>query len=191
MKRVGILGGTFNPPHIGHLIIANEVFDALKLSEIRFMPNAIPPHKEKSGDADNTQRLNMTTLAIEDTPHFRLETVELKRGGTSYTYDTIVDMRTLEPDVEFFFIIGGDSIDSLKTWYRIEDLLQLVTFAGVGRPGSLGETELPILKVEIPLIDVSSSLIRKRLAEGKTVKFLIPEKVEQYIREECLYGTNR
>jgi nicotinate-nucleotide adenylyltransferase len=191
MKKVGILGGTFNPPHNGHLIIANEVLDALKLDEIRFMPNAIPPHKEKAGDADVSQRLEMTRLAIEDTPYFQLETAEIERGGKSYTYDTMVELKTKEPDTEFFFIIGGDSIDSLKTWYRIEELLQFVTFVGVGRIGSAGETEYSITKVDIPLIDLSSTLIRRRFTEGKTVKFLIPEKVEHYIREECLYGTNR
>jgi nicotinate-nucleotide adenylyltransferase len=191
MKKVGILGGTFNPPHNGHLIIANEVLDALKLDEIRFMPNAIPPHKEKAGDAEVSQRLEMTRLAIEDTPYFKLETAEIERGGKSYTYDTIVELKTKEPDTEFFFIIGGDSIDSLKTWYRIEELLQFVTFVGVGRIGSAGETEFPITKVDIPLIDLSSTLIRRRFTGGKTVKFLIPEKVEHYIREECLYGTNR
>ncbi|MFC4411055.1 nicotinate-nucleotide adenylyltransferase [Chungangia koreensis] len=190
MKKVGILGGTFNPPHNGHLIIANEVFDALKLDEIRFMPNAVPPHKEKAGDAELSHRLEMTRLAIEDTPYFLLETAEISRGGKSYTYDTMVELKAEEPDVDFFFIIGGDSIDSLKTWYRIEDLIQFVNFVGVGRIGSTGETEYPVTKVDIPLIDLSSTLIRNRFVEGKTVKFLIPEKVEHYIREECLYGSN-
>lgn len=190
MKKVGILGGTFNPPHNGHLIIANEVFDALKLDEIRFMPNAIPPHKEKAGDAKLNHRLDMTRLAIEDTPYFQLETAEIERGGKSYTFDTLVELKVKEPDVDFFFIIGGDSIDTLETWYRIKELLQLVTFVGVGRRGSVGQTDFPIVKVDIPLIDVSSTLIRRRFTEGKTVKFLIPEKVEHYIREECLYGTN-
>lgn len=191
MKKVGILGGTFNPPHNGHLIIANEVYDALGLDEIRFMPNAIPPHKEKEGDADTNNRLEMVKLAIDEVPHFKLEMIEIERGGTSYSYDTMKELTSENPDLEFTFIIGGDSINMLKTWYRIDDLVQIVKFAGVGRPGFSGETDLPVMKVEIPLIDLSSTLIRQRLAQGKTVKFLIPEKVEHYIREECLYGTDR
>lgn len=191
MKKVGILGGTFNPPHNGHLLIANEVFDSLGLDEVRFMPNAIPPHKKEPGDADSRQRLEMTRLAIEGIPYFKVETVEIDRGGKSYTYETMKELKQSEPATDFFFIIGGDSIDSLKTWYRIDDLLRIVSFAGVGRQGSVGDTDYPILKVDIPMFDLSSTLVRKRLAKGKTVKFLIPEKVEQYIREECLYGTDR
>lgn len=133
MKKVGLFGGTFNPPHIGHLIMANEVYVALGLSEVRFMPNAKAPHKEVSQSATNEQRLKMVELAIEGVPYFKLETFELERGGISYTYDTMKALCEREPDVVFYFIIGGDMIDSLHTWYRIDELVELVHFVGVKR----------------------------------------------------------
>lgn len=136
MKKIGLFGGTFNPPHIGHLIMANEVYAALDLTEVRFMPNATAPHKEAVTSATNAQRLKMVELAIQDVPYFSAETFEIERGGVSYTYETMKAMCEREPDVEFYFIIGGDMIDSLHTWYRIDELTELVQFVGVKRPGS-------------------------------------------------------
>jgi nicotinate-nucleotide adenylyltransferase len=187
MKKVGILGGTFNPPHIGHLMMANEAYDALGLDEVRFMPNAVPPHKETSGATDE-QRKRMVELAIEDAPCFTLETFELERGGLSYTFDTMKTMAEQEPEVEFYFIVGGDSIDHLHTWYRIDDLVQIVRFAGVRRPGSEAMTEYPVLMIDAPEIGLSSTLLRERFAAGKTVRYLLPKPVEAFIRKEGLYG---
>lgn len=189
MKKVGILGGTFNPPHIGHLIMANEAYHALQLDEVRFMPNAIAPHKQIEDDPTTDERRNMVEIAIAPYPHFKLETIELDRGGVSYTYDTMVKLCEKEPDNEFYFIIGGDMIDSLHTWYNIDRLVQLVRFIGLKRPGTLSKTKYDIRMVEAPQIDISSSLIRKRLKTGETLKFLIPDEVEAYIRKEGLYGT--
>lgn len=187
MKKVGILGGTFNPPHIGHLMMASEAFDALSLDEVRFMPNAVPPHKESSGATDE-QRKKMVELAIADAPHFTLETFEIERGGLSYTFDTMKTMAQQESEVEFYFIIGGDSIDHLHTWYRIEDLIQIVTFVGIRRPGSEAVTEYPVLMIDAPEIDLSSTLLRERFAAGKIVRYLLPKPVEAFIRKEGLYG---
>lgn len=189
MKKVGIIGGTFNPPHIGHLIMANEAFDALKLHEVRFMPNAIAPHKQLVDDALMEDRLNMVKLAIEPYEHFKLETIEVELGGVSYTYQTMVEMCEREPEVQFYFIIGGDMIDSLHTWYKIDELVELVQFVGLRRPGTQSSSTYDVKMVEAPELDLSSTLIRKRLKTGGTLKFLLPEGVEAYIRKEGLYGT--
>ncbi len=189
MKKIGLLGGTFNPPHIAHLIMANEVADQLGLDEVRFMPNAVPPHKIKQGDATAEERLEMTRLAIADNPRFKLEPFEIERGGVSYTFETMTLLMQREADVIFYFIIGGDSIDALGTWYHIDELMKIVHFVGVQRPGFFGETTYDVELVEAPLIDLSSTIIRERLQTGKTVRYLLPEAVEQYIREEGLYGT--
>jgi len=187
MKKVGILGGTFDPPHIGHFIMANEVKEALGLDEVRFMPNAIPPHKETKGTT-NEQRLKMLELGIARRNGFTLELIELERGGISYTYDTMKLLVEREPH-EFYFIIGGDSIDSLHTWYRIDELVKLVQFVGVGRPGTRGISKYNVKMIETPEVNLSSTLLRTRLSEGKSVAYLLPEAIEAYIREEGLYGS--
>lgn len=188
MKKIGIMGGTFNPPHIGHLIMANEVLNVLALDEIRFMPNAIPPHKHKSDDATAQQRYAMTELAIATNKRFKMEPYEIEQGGISYSFDTLKALTTQEPDSDFYFIIGGDMIDTLHTWHRIDELLELVHFVGVFRPGSNGQTTLAIELVPAPVIDLSSTDLRQRFAENRDVTYLIPQKVEQFIREEGLYG---
>ena len=188
MKRIGILGGTFNPPHTGHLIIANEVRHALQLDEVRLMPTASPPHKTASGSATAQQRLRMVELAVADIEGLSASAFEVNRGGVSYTYDTMKALTVSEPDTEFHFIIGGDMIDMLSDWYRIDDLVKLMTFVGVGRPGTTGKSEFPVKMVEVPEINLSSTLIRKRIFESGTVTLLTPSNVEAFIREEGLYG---
>ena len=188
MKKVGILGGTFNPPHIGHLMMANEAYHALELDEVRFMPNAIPPHKKVNGATDK-QRQKMVELAIADVPYFELEMYELEQGGLSYTCNTMEALTNREPDVEFYFIIGGDSVDDLDKWYCIDKLVHYVKFIGLNRPGSEAKTDYPVKMVEAPEINLSSTLLRKRLASGGTVRYLIPQQVEAFIRKEGLYGS--
>ncbi|ARF15570.1 nicotinate-nucleotide adenylyltransferase [Sporosarcina sp. P12(2017)] len=189
MKRIGILGGTFNPPHTGHLLIANEVRYALQLDEVWLMPTAVPPHKVAVGDATAEQRLQMVKLAVDEVDGLRASSFEMERGGVSFTYDTMSQLVQDEADVHFHFIIGGDMIDQLPTWYRIEDLLDIVTFIGVKRPGADNASAIPVQLVETPQLDLSSTLIRQRFVEGGTVQLLIPPAVEAYIREERLYGS--
>lgn len=188
MKKVGIFGGTFNPPHIGHLIMANEVYVALGLDEVRFMPNATAPHKEVKQEATNAQRLQLVELAIANSPQITVERFEMERGGVSYTYDTMQALVAREPDTQFSFIIGGDMIDSLHTWYRIDELVRLVQFVGVKRPGSKAQTTYPVHMVEAPEINLSSTFIRERLQKSGTLQFLLEPAVEAYIRKEGLYG---
>lgn len=189
MKKVGILGGTFNPPHIGHLIMANEAYHALFLDEIRFMPNAIAPHKQLADDASMENRLRMVEIATQPYDHLKVEPIELELGGVSYTYHTILELSKREPDVQFYFIIGGDMIDSLHNWYKIDELMKLVRFIGLKRPGSKSSTTYEVKIVEAPEIDLSSTFIRERFKTGGTLQFLLPDGVESYIRKEGLYGT--
>ncbi|MDQ0216723.1 nicotinate-nucleotide adenylyltransferase [Oikeobacillus pervagus] len=190
-KKVGILGGTFNPPHIGHLMIANEVLHALNLDEVRFMPNQEPPHKEIAQGVTNVDRMNMVKLAIQDHGQFYIEPIEMDRGGKSFTFETMKLLKEREPKTEFYFIIGGDMIEYLPKWYKIDKLLDLVTFVGVNRPEFSSITTFPVLLVDIPEIHLSSSLIRERIGKDYTVKYLLPEKVISYIKEKQLYGSKR
>ena len=187
MKKVCIFGGTFNPPHIGHLIMANEVYHALDIEEIRFMPNAKPPHKESSNVVSGEQRLRMLELAIADFPYFKVESYEIEKGGISYTYDTMAELQKREPDTHFSFLIGGDMIAYLDKWAKIDQLSKNVELIGVGRPGFITETKYPVAMVEAPLIDLSSTMLRNRIRDGKDVALLIPENVQAYIRQENLY----
>ncbi|WP_107942453.1 MULTISPECIES: nicotinate-nucleotide adenylyltransferase [Metasolibacillus] len=191
MKRVGILGGTFNPPHNGHLLMANEAFHALKLDEVRFMPNAIPPHKEVQLLATDEQRIQMLQLAISDVPYFKVEKSELESGGISYTYNTMHLLQEREPNTRFYFIIGGDMIDSLHTWYHIEELVTFVQFVGIKRPGTEATTTYPVQLLETPEMNLSSTVIRQRCQNGGPLKYIVPEAVEAYIRKEGLYGARK
>ena len=187
-KRVGLLGGTFNPPHLGHLIIANEVLSQLNLDEVRFMPAGVPPHKVIKGGTSSEQREKMVEKAIQGQPDFMLEPVELQKGGTSYTYETIQLLTEREPESDFYFIIGGDMIEYLPKWHKIDELTKLIQFVGVGRPGYDMESPYNVSMVDVPQIGISSTMIRERISEGETVTYLIPERVLDYIREEKLYA---
>ncbi|RHW40979.1 nicotinate-nucleotide adenylyltransferase [Neobacillus notoginsengisoli] len=189
MKKIGILGGTFNPPHLGHLIIANEVCHALNLDEVWFLPNQEPPHKKKAGGASDEDRLAMLESAIKGNKLFKVEAIELGREGPSYTIDTMKILVDRNPDAEFYFIIGADMVEYLSKWRQIDELLNLVTFVGVQRPGYGLITTYPVQIVDIPAIDISSSMIRERLHQGRTVNYLLSEGVIRQIREKHLYGT--
>ncbi|MBM7691838.1 nicotinate-nucleotide adenylyltransferase [Peribacillus deserti] len=187
MKRAGILGGTFDPPHIGHLIVANEVLEALSLDEVRFMPNHTPPHKKKNEKVTSHDRLQMVRISVNSNPKLTAETIELGRDGASYTYDTIKALQEQEPDTKFYFIIGADMIEYLPKWYKVDELMEMVQFVGVQRPTYKEETSFPVIMVDIPQIDLSSSLIRKRVKEGKSIKYLVHEEVQKYIEVNRLY----
>ncbi|MEH7178825.1 nicotinate-nucleotide adenylyltransferase [Neobacillus vireti] len=189
MTKVGILGGTFDPPHYGHLLIANEVLSELNLDEIWFMPNQEPPHKQKSESVENIDRLQMLELSIEGNPAFKIEKIELERLGPSFTVDTMKILNERFPEHQFYFIIGADMIEYLPKWHMIDELIELVQFVGVERPKYSSETEYPITYVDIPAFEVSSSMIRKRVEQGRSVRYLLPDRVIDFIRENHLYGT--
>lgn len=186
-KRIGILGGTFNPIHNGHLLMAEQVYDKLKLDEVWFMPNKKPPHAESKETLADAYRVDMIALAIEDNPHFRLEGIELDRVGKSYTVDTMEILTTLYPTYEFYFIIGADMIENLPKWHRIDDLIKMVHFVGVGREGYRNETDYPLIFVDAEGMTVSSTRIRKAVAEQASIRYLTPTPVAAYILEKGLY----
>lgn len=187
MKRIGMLGGTFDPPHIGHLLIADEVKHVLQLDEIWFIPTNEPPHK-KQAVTSNENRMRMLELMIEKEPYFQINPIELRRKGKSYTIDTVNELRQLETNAQFYFIIGADMVMSLSTWKDIDDLLTKVQFVGVGRPGFVLETNYSIETVSFPLLEISSTDIRKRILEGKPFKYFLAHEVYVYIKEHGLYG---
>jgi nicotinate-nucleotide adenylyltransferase len=187
MRKVGIIGGTFDPPHFGHLLIANDVLQKLGLDEVWFMPNRIPPHKQRDSLTPTEVRVELIQAAIETNPSFRLEYIELEREGPSYTYDTMLLLKDKHPDKSFYFIIGADMVEYLPKWYKIEELLNVVTFVGVKRPGYTFTTKYPVIEVETPQFEVSSTMIRKRIQKGLTSHYLVPEKVRRIIEEKRLY----
>jgi len=186
-RRVGIIGGTFNPPHLGHLIMAQQVGDQLGLDEVRFMPDAQPPHVDEKKTIPAQDRANMVQRAIADNPLFKLETAELKRGGKSYTYDTMKALKAQHPETQYYFIIGGDMVDYLHTWSHIDELVKLVTFVGIKRTGYPTTSQYPVIWVDAPLIDISSTQIRHKVSQGHTVRYLVPDTVAAYIKEHQLY----
>lgn len=192
VRKIGILGGTFDPPHIGHLLIAQEVLEQCKLDEIWFMPANIPPHKKNDEVSSVTDRIEMVTKAIEGVEQFTVSTVELERNGPSYTVDTLKELKMKLPDVEFYFIIGGDMIEQLHTWERIDELFEYVTFVGLQRPGYSQSSKYAekLQLLTIPQVDISSSDIRERLKEGRSIRYFVPEQVRQFIEERQLYGTS-
>lgn len=187
MRKIGILGGTFDPPHNGHLLIANEVLQTLLLDEIWFMPNQEPPHKLKSQEVSNQDRIAMLELAIAGHPNFKIEKIELERTGRSYTVETMKVLKDRYKNEEFFFIIGADMIEYLPKWYKINELIEIVHFVGVNRPEYVHQTIFPITYVTIPEFSVASSLIRNRIKEGLSIRYLLPESVRLYIEEKKLY----
>ncbi|MFZ3576474.1 nicotinate-nucleotide adenylyltransferase [Virgibacillus sp. DJP39] len=186
MRRVGILGGTFDPPHLAHLMIAEEVRLSLELEEIWFVPSQEPPHKTKAVISAQ-DRVEMVRLAIDGNPYFKLNTIEVDRVGKSYTFDTLNVLKNKYPDISFYFIIGADMVEYLPKWYKIEELIKMVTFVGVKRIGSQLNTPYSIELVDIPYVEISSTEIRNRIRENTSTKYFLPEKVIRYIKEKQLY----
>lgn len=188
LKKVGILGGTFNPPHLGHLIIANEVQTRLNFDEIWFMPNQEPPHKDNTNRVSSLHRLEMVQRAISDNSLFKIQSIELERPGRSYTFETM-KLLTEKYDHEFYFIIGADMVEYLPKWYKIEELVQLVRFVGVNRPEYDQHSDYPIIYVDVPNIEISSQAIRERIKAGRNIRYFVPNTVIEYIEENRLYET--
>lgn len=187
-EKVGILGGTFNPPHVGHLMIADQVKDQLDLDKILFLPTAEPPHSSVEKKTISSDiRVHMLDLATMDNADFEVELLEVETGGKNYTYDTMKTLIDLYPAVDFYFIVGADMIADLPTWHEIDKLVELVQFVGVNRPGYVAETDYPMIMVDVPLVAISSSVIRRKVATDCSIKYLVPEDVRNYISQEGLY----
>ena len=196
--RVGILGGAFNPPHVGHLVCAQEALVQLELEKVVLMPVGQAPHRELQDDPGAEARLEMVELAVGDDARFATSRAELDRPGPSYTADTLRDLRSKAPDDELFLILGGDQAAALPRWHEPETVLSLATVAVVERTnwsrnaigikvGRLRGAER-IRYLDMPLMQVSSSAIRRRVAEGRPIRYLVPDKVANYIGANGLYG---
>lgn len=186
-QRVGLFGGSFNPPHLGHLIMADQVLTQLGLDKVYFMPSHFPPHKEGKVTLEASHRVKMTQLAIQDHMGFGLETIELERMEKSYTYETIKLLKDRYPQREYYFILGGDMVEDLPNWYQIDRLVQEVKFVAVARPGYQTQSPYPLLWVESPLIPLSSTQIRQKAGFHQSIRYMVPEQVEAYIFQEGLY----
>lgn len=190
MKKIGILGGTFDPPHIGHFIIAQEVKNSLQLDEIWFIPTNIPPHKEEA-QSSPADRLQMLLEETEDKAEYFVHPIELERTGKSYTIDTITALKAEWPDYQFYFIIGADMVEYLPQWHQIDTLIAEVTFVGVNRTGYSLDSSYPVEIIDVPLIDISSTEIKKRIKKGWDVEYFLPSKVDRLVKEKKLYGYRR
>lgn len=199
--RIGVFGGSFDPIHLGHLILAENCREQARLDRVLFIPCAMSPHKQDGAHGTDRQRMEMLNLAIGGHRDFHSSDIELKRGGVSYTVDTLRTLTVQQPDDEWFFIIGADSLETFSTWHEPEEILRLAKPIVVGRPGS-AEVNLSCIeslsspeyvaeaeKVQIknPMIEISSSNIRTRAASGASIRFLVPRSVEKYIETQKLY----
>lgn len=197
--RIGIFGGTFDPVHYAHLLLAEQCREQCDLDEIWLIPAGTPPHKESAGISTGKQRQEMLEFAIAGHPAFVVKDLELNREGPSYTVETLRQLKTDHPDDEFFFIVGADSVRDLHTWREPASILELATLIGVNRPNidrpdlteltqKFGEiVRKKIIWVTMPGMDISSTDIRKRILEKKSVRFMIPRSVEVYIHNNKLY----
>jgi nicotinate-nucleotide adenylyltransferase len=200
-SRIGILGGTFNPIHLGHLILAQSAIEHFDLSSVLFIPCTAPPHKPSTQLAAGAHRLAMIQHAIEENPAFEASDMELQRTGVSYAVDTVAHLARSQPNATLFFIIGADMLAILHKWRNIYDLLARCRFVSFGRPGgNPAELTHDRIRLDAPWperllkdyrvgrqIDISSSDIRYRIAEGLSIRYLVPPEVEMYIAEHGLY----
>ncbi|MCX7826997.1 MAG: nicotinate-nucleotide adenylyltransferase [Verrucomicrobiae bacterium] len=191
--KLGVFGGTFNPIHLGHLLLAEAAAEALALDRVLFIPAATPPHKRPRQLANARDRLRMVRLAIRGNDRFRCSDMEIRRDGPSYSVETLRHLRRLMPGARFFFLIGTDSLRELHTWKEASALARLCEFICVLRPGErAGRSRLRGLRVHHVHghpTDISSSDIRARLARGASVRYLMPEPVRRYIQKKRLYRT--
>ncbi len=197
-RRVGVLGGTFDPPHIGHLWLASLAVDALNLDSVLFMPAAQPPHKGGLIVSRPSDRLLMTRLAINPNPTFELSGLEMERPGPSYTIDSVAELKRLHPDSRLLLIMAADSLAQVDTWREPDRLLDEIEWAVGPRPGSalpdrsrleerFGDRASRVHLLDGPSLDVSSSEIRRRVAAGHTIRYLVPRDVEELIIDRALY----
>lgn len=203
-QRIGVFGGTFDPVHFGHLVLAQDAFERLELDRLLLVPCRTPAHKSGGAFAAPEDRAAMLELAVEGDPRFEVSRVEFERDGPSYTIDTLLELRRRHPGARFSLLVGADTLLELHGWRRIGDLLALCEVASFPRPGTdlagrsaadlgFADPELAARlwarRVEGHRVDVSSTEVRMRLAEGLSIRYLVPDPVAMYIAEHRLYGS--
>jgi nicotinate-nucleotide adenylyltransferase len=192
--RIGLFGGAFNPPHLAHLVVAESARIHAALDRVLWIPTGRPPHKPDTPLATSSDRLEMVERAIKGNPFFELSDVEVRRPGPSYMIETIAILKNQHPHDRFDLVIGGDSLDAFHTWFRFEEIIrqaQLVVFDRHGLDHSHVSSAIMDRVTFVPdplLLQLSSSDIRRRVAAGKSIRYLVPETVEYYIRRQHLYA---
>ena len=198
-KRVGIMGGTFNPIHLGHLILAENAYEELELDEVLFVPSGNPYMKEYANVLDAKTRIDLVGEAIEDNCHFALSRIEVDRGGNSYSYETIAALKEANPDTEYFFMVGADSLFMMDKWMCPEKIFNEVTIAVAIRGGYTDdrlEEQIKVLEEKYNTkivrlysrsVDISSTVIRDRVREGKSIRYMVHYKTAEVIKKKRLY----
>lgn len=200
-KRIGIMGGTFDPIHLGHLILGEKAYEQLSLDAVWFMPSGNPPHKKnRVGRATDEQRVEMVRRAIEGNPHFSLSLIEMHEEGYTYTYRTLEQLQKDNPDTDYFFIIGADSLFDFETWKEPQRICRACTLvAAVRNHTPLAELDKKMqelserfcgtfLRLDTMNIDVSSLHLRQWIAKNKSIRYYVPDSVIQYIRQQNIYA---
>jgi nicotinate-nucleotide adenylyltransferase len=198
--RIGLFGGTFDPPHQAHLILAERCRAQAGLDQVWFLPSYVPPHKTDREITRFETRCEMVSLAIMGQPDFRMEPIEKELPPPSYTAETLAELRSRHPEYEFALIIGGDSLHDLPTWHEPKRVIEQARLIVVPRPKAelwtaarlakavgIPELSIRLTVVECPQVDIASREIRQRVQEGKTIRYLVPRSVEEFIRERKLY----
>lgn len=199
MKKIGIMGGTFSPIHIGHLMIAQRAYEEYRLDQVVFLPNGNPPHKAGDAVLDSYHRAEMVKLAIQDHPEFVFSDLELKNENFSYTSDTLAHFCSLDPDASYYFIVGADSLDYMDKWHEPQEIFSRATILAAAR-GNLEQESMEMkireLKqqfhasielLHLPNVAISSNWIRKNIKEGYSIHYYVTDEVEAYIRKHNLY----
>lgn len=189
---VGLFGGSFNPPHVAHLIVAEVARDQFGLDEVWWIPNATPPHKSSDELANVEHRVEMTRRAVSDNSGFRLCEIEIERAGVSYTVDTVRTLQEQHPDTGFGLIIGSDSLDHFAEWHEPDEIADRVPLVVYKRPGVIDTVPEPrfarhVRFVAAPVMEVSGTEIRSRCRAGRSIRYLVPESVRTYIEQNGLY----
>lgn len=193
VRRVGVFGGTFDPPHLGHLVAASEAAFRCRLEEVVFVPTGDPWQKQHLKVTNAAARLEMTRSAVEPDPTFRVSTCDIDREGPTYAVDTVNDVQAeYDEDVDLYFILGADSLENLHTWHRVEELTKAVKFIALNRPGhSRREVDtsfgVDVEFIDMPAVDLSSTECRDRVRAGEPIRYLVTDRVAAYIREHALY----
>ncbi len=191
MKRLGILGGTFDPIHLGHLRMAQVVLEKMKLDQVVFVPSNLPPHKSAAGLSPAGKRLYLIRGAIQGNPNFTVSAFETQKEGKSYSIDTVLRFARTFPKAKLFFIIGYDAFTALHKWKAIEEILKMTEFVVVNRPGNFKKQgRIKHHSVVMPGMDISSSSIRQLVKQGKSIRYLVPEAVRNYIEKNGLYRSS-
>ncbi len=200
-KRIGIMGGTFDPIHMGHLILGEKAYEQFGLDKVLFMPSGNPPHKKnRQGRATDEQRVEMVRRAVSDNPHFELSLAEMHENGYTYTYHTLETLRAGNPDTDYYFIIGADSLYNFETWMKPERICKnCILVTAVRNQSTISELETEMHRLSLKYggtfltlnttnIDVSSKMLRNWISEDKSVRYYIPDPVITYIEENQIYG---